>query len=66
MELAYVLIPGGYSIQSADGRIRIIQKFSPDRPGFEPMTPEEAEASAKALIAEILANSQESDTPDQA
>ena len=56
MNLTYALIHGGFILESSDGRVRIRQPFSPEGPGFRPMTPEEAEATAKAMMAEILAS----------
>lgn len=56
MQLTYTLIPGGFTVSSDDGRIRIRQPFALEGPGFRPMTPEEAEATAKAMMAEILAS----------
>ncbi len=56
MNLTYTLIPGGFTVESDDGRVRIRQPFSPEGPGFRLMTPEEAEAAAKAMMAEILAS----------
>lgn len=56
MELTYTLIPGGYVVRSTDGRIHINQPFAPGEPGFRSMPPAEAEAAAKALIAELEAS----------
>lgn len=53
MDLTYTLIPGGYRIDSADGRIRIVQPYAPGEPGFRAMTADEATAAAEAAIAEL-------------
>lgn len=55
MEFTYTLITGGYRIDSADGRIRIIQPYAPGEPGFRAMSAEEATAAAEAAIAELQA-----------
>ncbi|RGE46647.1 hypothetical protein DZC30_02405 [Comamonas testosteroni] len=64
MELNYTLIPGGFIIESDDGRIRIRQPFSLEGPGFRPMEPDEAEAAALALIAEIQASAAAAPDPE--
>lgn len=56
MELTYELIPGGYRIFSDDGAYRIEQLFKRGVPGFQGMTPAEAEAEAIAHIAELKAS----------
>ena len=62
MMLTYEIvdIPGwgyGYSIESADGSIRIFQRFKPGIGGKVRMTKAEAEDYAKAFIAEYEAAS---------
>lgn len=59
----YTLVPGGeppvpnggYLVESTDGRVRFLQDFNPDLPGYQAYTPEEAEAAAIAKIAEFEA-----------
>lgn len=46
---------GGFMVESTDGQVRFIQDFNPDLPGYQPYTPEEAEAAAIAKIAEFEA-----------
>lgn len=53
--LTYRLTPGGYQILS-DGKIWIDQPFNPNGTSAVPYTPEEAEAAAQALIAELSAS----------
>lgn len=48
------LIDGGYQIY-LDGALYFRQEFRPGVAGVEPMAPDEAQASAEAMIAAMLA-----------
>lgn len=53
--LTYNLTPGGYQILR-DDKVWIDQPFNPNGTSAVPYAPEEAEAAAQALIAELTAS----------